>query len=289
MKHSTTQAYFRRLNIKTGITWASWRRNSPAMMTSSNGNIFRVIGPLCGEFTGPGEFPTQRPVTRSFDVFFDLHLNKWLSKQPRGWWFETQSWSIWRHCNANRLFGHKSSALILKKTPISPLLAHWNEHSSVTGEFLAQLVRLGYKSAKVRTESMEMGYTVYYNDVIMGTIASQITSLTIVFSIVYSDADQRKHQSFASIKTTPNLMLISWNKLHFCSLPWSHDSRIWEDIANNERSDRRARWIWRKNGLHITANFFLVVMSSNLYVSRFVVCCKFWFCSSWVPLKISFQ
>ena len=28
----------------------------------------------------PGEFPAQRPVTRSFDVFFDLRLNKWLSK-----------------------------------------------------------------------------------------------------------------------------------------------------------------------------------------------------------------
>ena len=52
------------------------------MMTSSNGNIFRVTGPLCGEFTGPGDFPTQRPVTRSFDVFFDLRLNKRLSKQP---------------------------------------------------------------------------------------------------------------------------------------------------------------------------------------------------------------
>ena len=51
------------------------------MMTSSNGNIFRVTGPLCGEFTGPGEFPAQRPVTRSFDVFFDLRPNKRLSKQ----------------------------------------------------------------------------------------------------------------------------------------------------------------------------------------------------------------
>ena len=60
-----------------------------SMMTSSNGNIFRVTGPLCGEFTGPGEFPTQRPVTRSFDVFFHLRLNKRLSKQPWGWWFET--------------------------------------------------------------------------------------------------------------------------------------------------------------------------------------------------------
>ena len=75
-------------------------------MTSSNGNIFRVTGPLCGEFTGPGEFPTQRPATRSFDVFFDLRLNRQLSKQPWDWWFETPSWSLWRQCNekgANQL------------------------------------------------------------------------------------------------------------------------------------------------------------------------------------------
>ena len=75
-----------------------WYRNS--MMTSSNGNIFRVTGPLCGEFTGPGEFPTKRPATRSFDVFFDLRLNKWLSIQPWGWWFETPVWSLWRDRNA---------------------------------------------------------------------------------------------------------------------------------------------------------------------------------------------
>ena len=72
------------------------------MMASSNGNIFRVTGPLCGEFTGPGEFPTQRPVTRSFDVLFDLPLNKRLSKQPWGWWFETPSWSLWRQRNEQR-------------------------------------------------------------------------------------------------------------------------------------------------------------------------------------------
>ena len=51
------------------------------MMTSSNGNIFRVTGHLRGEFTGPGEFPAQRPVTRSFDVFFDRRPNKRLNKQ----------------------------------------------------------------------------------------------------------------------------------------------------------------------------------------------------------------
>ena len=66
------------------------------MMTSSNGNIFRVTGHLCGEFTGD---PAQRPVTRSFDGFFDLRLNTRLSKQSWGWWFETLSSPLWRHCN----------------------------------------------------------------------------------------------------------------------------------------------------------------------------------------------
>ena len=41
--------------------------------------------------------------------------------------------------------------------------------------------------------------TDHYNDVIMGTIASQITSLMTVYSTVYSDADQRNHQSSASL------------------------------------------------------------------------------------------
>ena len=68
-------------------------------MTSSNGNILRAAGSLCGKFTGPGEFPTQRPVTRSFDVFFDLRLNKRLSKQAGDWWSETPSCSLWRQCN----------------------------------------------------------------------------------------------------------------------------------------------------------------------------------------------
>ena len=71
-----------------------------SMMTPSNGNIFQVTGHLCGEFTGPGEFPTKRPVTRSFDVFFDLRLNKRLSKEWWGWWFETLSRPLWLHRNA---------------------------------------------------------------------------------------------------------------------------------------------------------------------------------------------
>ena len=65
---------------------------------------FSAFLALCaGNSPVTGEFPTQRPVTRSFDVFFDMHLNKRLSKQSWGWWFETLASSLWRHCNVHAI------------------------------------------------------------------------------------------------------------------------------------------------------------------------------------------
>ena len=64
------------------------------IMTSSNG-IHR---------SPPRGFPSQRSVTRSFDVFFDLCLNKRLSKQSRCLLFETPSHSLWRNCDENPVF-----------------------------------------------------------------------------------------------------------------------------------------------------------------------------------------
>ena len=54
-------------------------------------------------------------------------------------------------------------------------------------------------SKPLRGQHMNPVGDAHYHDVIMEAIASQITSLTSVYSIVYSDADQRKHQSFASL------------------------------------------------------------------------------------------
>ena len=65
--------------------------------------IFSVLLAICaGNSPVSGEFPAQRPATRSFDVFFDLCLNKRLGKQLRGWWFETLYCPLWRHCNGFR-------------------------------------------------------------------------------------------------------------------------------------------------------------------------------------------
>ena len=66
---------------------------------------FSVLLALCvGNSPVTNEFPSQRPVTQSFDVFFDLCLNKRLSKQWRHRWFEKPSCWLWCHCNEDDCF-----------------------------------------------------------------------------------------------------------------------------------------------------------------------------------------
>ena len=62
---------------------------------------FSALLAICaGNLPVTGEFPAQRPATQSFDVFFDACLNKRLGKHWWGWWFQTPSRQLWRHCNA---------------------------------------------------------------------------------------------------------------------------------------------------------------------------------------------
>ena len=66
---------------------------------------FSALLAICaGNSPVPGELPAQRPVTRSFDIFFDLPLNKRLSKQSWGWWFETLS----RTFDVTVMFPHRN-------------------------------------------------------------------------------------------------------------------------------------------------------------------------------------
>ena len=80
--------------ISTAITGTWWCHQM---------ETFSALLAICvGNSPVPGEFPTQRPVTRSFDVYFDLCPNKRLSKQSWGWWLETPAWPLWRHSDENR-------------------------------------------------------------------------------------------------------------------------------------------------------------------------------------------
>ena len=92
---------------------------------------FSVLLALCvGNSPVTGEFPTQRPVTRSFDVFFDLRLNKRLSKQWWGWWLETLSRPLWRHHNVGDLTW--SHCTLARARPAVPL-GLWSITSSLRG------------------------------------------------------------------------------------------------------------------------------------------------------------
>ena len=82
------------------IRWPScdiWCCNVDIMTSSME--TFSDLLALCENSPVTGEFPSQRPLTRSLDVFIDLRLNKRLSKPSRRQWFETQSRPLWRHCN----------------------------------------------------------------------------------------------------------------------------------------------------------------------------------------------
>ena len=78
-----------RFQFVYSLSW--WRHQIitlSALLALCQGNPSIIVG-----------FPSQRPATRSFGVFFDLRLNKRLSKQSKHQWFETPSRSLWRHYN----------------------------------------------------------------------------------------------------------------------------------------------------------------------------------------------
>ena len=84
--------------------------------------IFFVLLALCaGNSLVTGEFPSQRPVTRSFYVYFDLRLNKRLSKQSWCRWFEVPLHSLWHHCNDYHHFIQTSMSNLWS----GPLLLTW--------------------------------------------------------------------------------------------------------------------------------------------------------------------
>ena len=75
-------------------------------------------------------------MTRSFDVFFDLRLNKRLSKQPWGWWFETQSLSLWRHCNDSQCICCTVARITLR--------VHSDSDNATIGFWCQHTLRLNY-------------------------------------------------------------------------------------------------------------------------------------------------
>ena len=90
------------IDTRYHIKWSWWRQQRETFFAS------RALS--AGNSPVTGEFPSQMPVTESFDVFFDLRLNKMLSKQSRRRWFETLLRWLWRQCNVLVTATHRTSA-----------------------------------------------------------------------------------------------------------------------------------------------------------------------------------
>ena len=149
-------------------------------------NIFRVTGPLCVRGATSHRWI---PLTKASDAelwCFLWSAPEWWSKQLRRRWFETPSRSLWRRCDIfffiNLITGCFWSICLIEFWSLGIIIRYHRWH-----------IQMRFRV------SHRYKFACHNHDVIMSTMASQITSLTIVYSIVYSGVDQRKHQSSVSL------------------------------------------------------------------------------------------
>ena len=150
---------------------------------------FSALLAICGGNSPvPGEFPTQRPVARSFDVYFDLRPNKRLSKQSWGCWFETPSDPLWRHRNANPFHSPFRYAFVPRPSP-EPVNAYCESSPWQQISVTFKLKRGYFHSLK----PMEMSFVVAifpgfigYNKTLMTTYRNRIPESCLVLIVLYT-------------------------------------------------------------------------------------------------------
>ena len=115
----------------------------------------------------------------------------------------------------------------------------------------------------------------HYHDVTMGTMASQITSLTIVYSVVYSGTDQRKHQSSTSLAIVWGIHKGPVNSLHKwpgTRKMFPFDDAIMDD-ALYHAAYRYLKWSCSANFcvLHSTSKFSMIGFFDQVWGTTFLV------------------
>ena len=116
-------------------SWGWWYEtpSRPLWLQCDVETFSALLALYAGNSPITGEFPKQRPVARSFDVFSDLRLIKRSSKQSRGWWFETPSRSLWNHCILYPLLGSADATVIHKNICVkhTKWAYFWCYHQSI--------------------------------------------------------------------------------------------------------------------------------------------------------------
>ena len=178
---------------------------------SSIGNIFHVIGFCVGNSLVTGEFPSQRPVTTSFDIFFHLCLNKWLSTESRRWWFEMPSRSLWCHFNG----------FLVSYLPSVQVLA-WCHH--VTSHYLNQCW------SRSQSQMASLGHNGF-----------RALSIVIAFSNIPIKAlartlfRQKDRETDMRMDMYAETSVLTANPTHDDVIKWKHFPRYWPFVRGIHR------------------------------------------------------
>ena len=123
------------------------------MMTSSNGNIFRVTGPL---IKSPVNSPHKCQWRGALMFSLICALNKRLSKQSWGWWFETPSRPLWRHCNESQFVCLMWCVIVFS---ITVILTKFSSLSAMEGTKVEQTVtKIWFRVVKTCLGVPELGW-----------------------------------------------------------------------------------------------------------------------------------
>ena len=186
---------------------------------------------LCaGNSPVTGKFHSQRPVTLSFDVFFDQRLNKQLSKQKRCRWFETPLGWLWRHCNGMidaTHVGHETSQIVLYASHIKVkdrkkiflLALQW---SMVNLCFLFCFVYLG--PVCLGAPQCDRCHHLFH----MGQIS---------LNLYKKDSEPEMYQIHLTLLESLNHFQCDWIQVYFCYKTYITKCELFLAIANSSTSN----------------------------------------------------
>ena len=149
----------------------------------------------CSEFQLINYVPQLTLMGDLWDIFYGLFVEKWLWNIESALYMDLHEWQF--SCHIWGWFTNDYTPAPLKGMGGGGVVFWMHCVHPHVRQSLDRLSGVYRKNIGSIIESL--GTHTHYNDVIMGTLASHITSLMIVYATVYSDADQRKHQSSTSL------------------------------------------------------------------------------------------
>ena len=186
-----------------------------------------------------GEFPSQRPVTWSFDVFFEVRLNKQFSKQSWCRWFETLSGSLWRHCNVQKLQTNGKHSHLTRQLNLGHLFIpmEWWDRLKCTCVQLHEFVNVGQPTIDITLSRLHCIATTMSQD--------SDTVRTLKWFVTHKNALYLTHNRWihTCVSKVDHYCFRWW--LVACSVPTHHLNQCWMIV--NWILENKLQWNLNQN------------------------------------------